>query len=131
MKYLTDTHILLWSFIEPEKLSDNVKRILLDENNDIYYSSVNLWEIAIKFGLKKLTLKGLSPEEFYEELNVSYYKCTTIKNLDLITSYKLPRYHKDPFDRMLIWEAIKNDFILMSVDDTIKQYEKEGLKIVY
>jgi PIN domain nuclease of toxin-antitoxin system len=131
MKYLTDTHILLWSFIEPENLSEKIKRILLDENNDIYYSPINLWEISIKYGLKKLNLNRLSPEEFYEELKTSYYKCTAIKEIDLVTNYKLPRYHKDPFDRMLIWEAIKNDFILMSVDDTIKQYEKEGLKIVY
>ena len=53
MKYLVDTHILLWSFIEPEQLSKNISQILLEENNDIYYSPINLWEISIKYTLKK------------------------------------------------------------------------------
>ena len=48
MKYLVDTHVLLWSFIDTKKLSENVKSILLDESNEIYYSPINLWKIAIK-----------------------------------------------------------------------------------
>ncbi|GHT83004.1 hypothetical protein FACS1894137_03060 [Spirochaetia bacterium] len=73
MKYMLDTHILLWAFFETKRLSENVKNILLDEENEIYYSPINLWEISIKYLLKKLDLKGLSPEEFYEELDNSYY----------------------------------------------------------
>jgi PIN domain nuclease of toxin-antitoxin system len=131
VKYLVDTHVLLWSFIEPKKLSNNIRTLLLDEDNDIYYSPVNLWEISIKYRLKKLKLGGLTPEEFYVELNDSYYLCKEINNEDLITSYKLPMFHKDPFDRFLIWEAIKNDFIFMSVDDNVELYKKDGLKAVY
>jgi PIN domain nuclease of toxin-antitoxin system len=131
MKYLVDTHILLWSFIEPEKLSDNIRKLLLDEDNDIYYSPINLWEISIKYGLKKLKLNGLTPEEFYNELEDSYYLCKEVNNKDLITNYKLPMYHKDPFDRFLIWEAMKNDFIFMSIDDKMELYKKDGLKVIY
>jgi PIN domain nuclease of toxin-antitoxin system len=130
MKYLLDTHILLWSFFEPEKLSENTRSVLLDDNNDIYYSPVNLWEISIKYGLKKLSIEGLTPEEFYSELEKSYYICTKIENITLITNYRLPVYHKDPFDRFLVWEAIRNNFILISVDKTLTQYRKEGLKII-
>ncbi|MDR3238413.1 MAG: type II toxin-antitoxin system VapC family toxin [Spirochaetia bacterium] len=131
MKYLVDTHILLWSFIEPEKLSNNIRKLLLDENNDIYYSPINLWEISIKYGLKKLDLIGLTPEGFYEELKDSYYLSKEVNNEDLITSYKLPMRHKDPFDRFLIWEAIRNNFTLMSVDNNIEMYQKDGLKLTY
>jgi PIN domain nuclease of toxin-antitoxin system len=131
MRYLTDTHILLRAFFCPEKLSNNVKKILLDENNDIYYSPINLWEISIKYGLKKLDLKGITPEELYKEIENSYYLCKEINNDDIIMNYKLPTYHKDPFDRFLIWEAIRNDFVLLSVDDKMKQYEQDGLKIVF
>jgi len=130
MNYLVDTQILLWSFIEPEHLSSTVSKILLDENNSIYYSPVNLWEISIKYGLKKLNLKGITPQDFYNEVKKSFYICKEINNDDLITSYKLPVYHKDPFDRFLIWEAIRNDFILISVDKNIKLYKKEGLKFI-
>jgi PIN domain nuclease of toxin-antitoxin system len=131
MKYLTDTHILLWTFFKPEKLSRNIGKLLLDEDNDIYYSPINLWEISIKYSLKKLELNGLTPEEFYNELENSYYLCKDVNNEDLITSYKLPIYHKDPFDRFLIWEAIRNEFVFMSVDDSMELYKKDGLKVVY
>ena len=130
MTYLTDTHILLWSFLETEKLSEKVKSILLDENNMIYYSQISLWEISIKYGLKKLSLKGGTPVDFFSELANSYYHCKTIDNMDLVTSYRLPSYHKDPFDRFLAWEAMRNDFTLISADENMKTYKKDGLRIV-
>jgi PIN domain nuclease of toxin-antitoxin system len=78
-----------------------------------------------------LDLKGITPEKFFEELDDSYFLCKEIENIDLITNYKLPIYHKDPFDRFLIWEAIQNDFIFISVDKKMELYKKEGLKIEY
>ena len=131
MKYLVDTHILLWAFIDPEQLSKNSIKILLDEDNEIYYSPINLWEISIKYALKKLDLKGITPKDFFDELNESYFLCKKPENTDLVTNYKLPIFHKDPFDRYLIWESIQNDFILISVDRKMELYKKEGLKVVY
>ena len=130
MKYLVDTHILLWSFIETNKLSKEIKSVLLDENNKIFYSPVSLWEISIKYGKKKLFLNGITPDDFFIELINSYYLCKTINPATVITNYKLPIYHKDPFDRFLIWEAIKSDLILISADDKIDSYKKEGLKVI-
>jgi PIN domain nuclease of toxin-antitoxin system len=103
----------------------------LEESNDIYYSPINLWEISIKYSIKKLDLKGITPKDFFEELNVSYFLCNNIANINLATSYELPIYHKDPFDRFLIWEAIQNDFVLISVDKKMELYKKEGLKVIY
>jgi PIN domain nuclease of toxin-antitoxin system len=102
MKYLVDTHVLLWSFIEPEKLSKNIQTILLGEENEINYSPINLWEISIKYALKKLDLRNLTPEEFYEELDNSYYLCKNMDNNEIVSSYRLPLLHKNPFDRFLI-----------------------------
>jgi PIN domain nuclease of toxin-antitoxin system len=101
----------------------------LDEDNEIYYSPINLWEISIKYSLKKLDLKGITPEEFYEELRKSYYVCKETENNYIITNYHLPFLHKDPFDRFLIWEAMKNDFVLITVDELIEEYKSIGLKI--
>jgi PIN domain nuclease of toxin-antitoxin system len=131
MNYLVDTHILLWSFLETHKLSEEIKSILLDDDNDIYYSPINLWEISIKYGLEKLFLNGGTPDDFFDELNDSYYLSKDIDNHDLITNYKLPMYHRDPFDRFLIWEAIRNDFILISADKNMELYKKDGLKVIY
>lgn len=52
-------------------------------------------------------------------------------NIHLATSYELPIHHKDPFDRFLIWEAIQNDFVLISADKKMDLYIKEGLKVIY
>jgi PIN domain nuclease of toxin-antitoxin system len=117
--------------LDTRKLSKEIKSILLNEANDIYYSPINLWEISIKFGLEKLFLNGGTPDNFFEELNNSYYLCKNIDNDDLITNYKLPIRHRDPFDRFLIGEAIRNDFILMSVDKNMELYKEDGLKVVY
>ena len=131
MRYLVDTHILLWSFLEPEKISPLILDILRNENNFIYYSPINLWEISIKYSIKKIDLRGITPEELLREIENSFYIYKKTSNYDLITNYKLPIYHKDPFDRFLIWEAIKNDFILISVDKNMELYKKEGLHVLY
>jgi len=130
MSYLVDTHILMWSFFEPEKLSSDIQDILLDNRNAIYYSPVNLWEIAIKYGLGKLTLNGLTPEAFFDELDSSFFICKDIKTSDVITSYKLPLHHKDPFDRLLIWDTIQSNMTLISADKTLLKYKHDGLNIV-
>ena len=130
MNCLVDTHILLWSFLETSKLSKKIKTVLLNNNNEIYYSPISLWEISIKYGLKKLSLNDGSPEDLFAEINNSFYHCKTIDPVSLVTNYKLPILHKDPFDRFLIWEAIRNDFVLISADKNMELYKKEGLKVI-
>jgi PIN domain nuclease of toxin-antitoxin system len=130
MNYLVDTHILLWSFLEPPKLSKQITSILLDESNEIYYSPISLWEISIKYGLKKLFLNGGTPDDFFDELDKSYYHCKPINPLSLATNYKLPIRHKDPFDRFLVWEAIRSEFTLLSADEDIELYKQDGLRVV-
>jgi PIN domain nuclease of toxin-antitoxin system len=129
MKFLLDTHVLLWSFFDTKKLSEEVKNILLNEDNEIYYSPVNLWEISIKYGLGKLQLNGFTPEELFQEIEKGFFICKKIEPSIMASNYKLPAIHKDPFDRFLIWEAIKNDFVLINSDEKIKKYESFGLKI--
>ena len=130
MKYLLDTHILLWSFTNPDFLSEKVRNIILNEDNVIYYSQISLWEISIKFKLGKLVIKSYTPEQFYSELEESFFDCLLMNNKDLISFYKLPLEHKDPFDRMLIWQCIQNKIILISSDSKLGSYEKYGLKFM-
>ena len=130
MNYIVDTHILIWSFTDPERLSRKVQSTLLDEENTIYYSQYSLWEISLKYSLKKLQLKQKTPEQFYEVLEASFYECKPIDNLELITFYKLPIEHKDPFDRAIIWQSIVNDLILISDDPKLEMYKRYGLKLL-
>ena len=130
MKYLLDTHVLLWSFLDTGKLSAEIKSVLLDEYNDVHYSPISLWEISIKYSLKKLSLSGGTPEDFFGVLEDSFLVCAAINNDDLVSVYRLPAHHKDPFDRLLIWQAIRNNFVLLSADNSMESYKKDGLKVL-
>ena len=130
MKILLDTHYLLWVFIDTSKISQSVYHKLLADENEVFYSQASLWEISIKFNMGKLSLKGMKPEEFYEEVANSFLKCRAFSNDELITFYKLPIEHKDPFDRIMIWQSIKSDYYFLSVDRQITKYERYGLKIL-
>lgn len=130
MKILLDTHYLIWSFTNPEKIRPELSEMLISEENDIFYSPASLWEISIKFNSGKLVLRGMTPEDFFEEVDRSHFECFELKNEDLISFYKLPIEHRDPFDRMMIWQCISNDLSLLSVDGANPNYEKYGLKIV-
>ena len=75
MKILIDTHYLLWLFIDTSKIADKIKEALLSTDNEIYYSQASLWEISIKYSIGKLTLKGIAPEEFFQEVQDSFLIC--------------------------------------------------------
>lgn len=130
MKILLDTHYLLWAFIDTSNISKSVYNKLLADENEVYYSQASLWEISIKYNMGKLSLSGMKPEEFYEEIDNSFLRCRYFENNELINFYKLPIEHKDPFDRIMIWQSIKSDFHFLSVDDQITNYIKYGLKIL-
>ena len=130
MKILLDTHYLLWAFIDTSKISQSVYHKLLADENEVFYSQASLWEISIKFNMGKLSLKGMKPEEFYEEVANSFLKWRAFSNDELITFYKLPIEHKDPFDRIMIWQSIKSDYYFLSVDTQVIKYKKYGLKIL-
>jgi PIN domain nuclease of toxin-antitoxin system len=130
MKILLDTHYLLWAFIDTSKIKKNIYEKLLLEENEVYYSQISLWEISIKYNLGKLLIRGMNPEEFYSEIENSFLKCREMENKELVSFYKLPIEHKDPFDRVLIWQCIQSDYYLLSVDSKMINYEKYGLKLL-
>ena len=130
MKILIDTHYLLWSFIDTSKINKGIYKKLLVDENEVYYSQASLWEISIKYNLGKLVLKGMKPEEFYTEIENSYLQCREFRNDELISFYKLPIEHKDPFDRIMIWQSIKSDYYFLTIDKQMEKYKKYGLKVL-
>ncbi|MDR3052470.1 MAG: type II toxin-antitoxin system VapC family toxin [Coriobacteriales bacterium] len=130
MNYQVDTHILLWSLFDPERLPQGIESILLDEDNSIYYNVVNLWEISIKYGLKKLFLEGLEPSDIFEELLESFYRYEDLEPFVAVGTHQLPLHHKDPFDRLLVYDAIYFDRTLLSVDSRLAAYRADGLKLI-
>ncbi|MDP2790412.1 MAG: type II toxin-antitoxin system VapC family toxin [Rectinemataceae bacterium] len=130
MNILLDTHYLLWSFMDTAKIEKRILDVLMSESNEIFYSQASLWEISIKFALGKLSLEGITPEEFYLEIKKSHLKCRRFMNEELIGFHRLPIEHRDPFDRIMIWQAIKSDFYLLTKDGEAEKYRIHGLKIL-
>ena len=133
MNYLLDTHTFIWTFLEPDKLPDKIEKLITDRNNNIYVSTTSLWEIAIKVQRKKLNV-GLV--NIYHLPNIiEQYDFTIInpEDYDYISYASLPtkENHRDPFDRMLIHTAIRNNLVVLSCDASFKQYEENGLQLLW
>ncbi len=131
MKYLIDTHFIIWALIDTQKLSNKVKSILQDSSNIIYVSAVSLWEICIKYSSGNLVLNNLNPEDAIFYIDKMGFKLIDLGIKEAATFHNLKSiHHKEPFDRMLIWQAIKNDFTFISDDKNVKKYVSEGLKVI-
>ncbi len=132
MNYLVDTHCLIWSLLDPQKIASSHRAVLVDAISPKFVSKISYWEIALKFGLGKLQLKGISPERLLKVATEAGYEIFDITEDDFATSYRLPasKVHKDPFDRLLVWQCIRNDLVFVSDDKRLKEYVKHGLKLV-
>ncbi len=130
MTYLLDTHYMLWAIADTKKISKKVKNIITDPINQIIVSTISFWEVSLKSSLGKLELSGFSPEELPEICLQIGFDIKTLSPEDSSTYHKLrATYHKDPFDRMLIWQAIQNVYTFISEDEQVKKYKSEGLKV--
>lgn len=129
MNYLLDTHTLIWSLFDPERLSPSVRDTIVSQENDIAVSVVSFWEISLKFAMRKLDLYGVMPEELPEYVKQMDIEIIPINSSEAASFYKLPRLeHKDPFDRMIVWQAIQRKIVLISKDHNLNEYQKFGLK---
>jgi PIN domain nuclease of toxin-antitoxin system len=132
MNYILDTHILLWTRLEPGRLS-KPQRSVLESSADLkFVSTVTIWELSLKFSLGKLDLGGHTPEEFMSSADKLGLQIIPPTSDQFASFHRLPKNiaHKDPFDRMLIWQAIQSDMCLLSSDTRLAAYEVHGLTVV-
>jgi PIN domain nuclease of toxin-antitoxin system len=121
VRLLLDTHLLLWAAEEPTRLSDAARKLMNNGGNDLMFSAASFWEIAIKRGLgrndfrmdPRLLRRGLLDND-YTELQVGSDHAIAIESLPLL--------HKDPFDRILIAQAMVEGITLLTADPLIAQY---------
>lgn len=131
MNYLIDTHVLLWARLEPRKLSKSQQSIFESSTDRKFVSTVSVWEISLKFALGKLNLNGHNPEEFMSSAHDLGLQILPPTPNQFASFYRLPASlaHKDPFDRMLIWQAIQSDLCLVSSDTKMAAYGIHGLQV--
>jgi PIN domain nuclease of toxin-antitoxin system len=131
MTYLLDTHYVLWAVADADRISRKIKYILTNPDFRVIVSTVSFWEISLKNALGKLEISGFTPEELPGACTRIGFEIKHLSHQDTSTYHRLKAaYHKDPFDRMLIWQAIRNDYIFITEDKQVKQYVPEGLKLL-
>ena len=122
MRILLDTHTLLWFMASRAKLSHKAKNILADGSNEILLSACTLWEIAIKVGINKLQLT--EPYEAFMDKAIQAYQLTVLPILvpHATAVISLPLCHRDPFDRMLVAQAVVEQVPIISSDAALDAY---------
>lgn len=119
MKYILDTHILLWWLSDSKNLSLKIREKITNSDNIIYVSAVSIWEIEIKKSLRKLQTPEINAKIIancqFQELPVHIKHVLTLK--------ELPNHHNDPFDRLLICQSIVEKATLITEDKLIAKYK--------
>ncbi|MDQ2101021.1 MAG: type II toxin-antitoxin system VapC family toxin [Tychonema bourrellyi B0820] len=122
MKLLLDTHTFIWWDSSPQKLSSKALAFCQNPENTLLLSMASIWEIQIKLQLGKLSLNLPLPELIENQQQTNNIELLPINLTHVLTLDTLPNYHKDPFDRLLICQAIVEDAVLLSGDSTLANY---------
>jgi PIN domain nuclease of toxin-antitoxin system len=133
MIYLLDTHTFIWATLKTNNLSKRSNEIISNRNNEICVSTVSFWEISSKISIKKFSFNNININDFPQYAKDMGFSIIDIQENETITFHELPRKmnHKDPFDRMLIWQAITKNMTMISKDEYFEQYRKDGLKLIW
>ena len=132
MNLLLDSHVLLWAIGKTNALSERVKHEIKDPGNKVLVSAVSLWEISLKHSIGKLAV-DFDIQKIPEYCKKMVFELIPLDPVEALQSLSLPpkTNHKDPFDRMLIYQCIKNGYTLASRDNRIEQYKEDGLKFIW
>ncbi len=127
MKVLIDTHALLWLITDDDRLSKNARQIFLSSESRLFFSAASLWEICIKMSLGKISLKNGWFQTIQKEMEINTIQWLPIEMTHCAEVAEMPFHHRDPFDRMLIAQAIVEDLQLLSRDRRISDYAIERI----
>jgi PIN domain nuclease of toxin-antitoxin system len=122
VKLLADTHVVLWSLLRPDEIDPGAARALRSAANDVAVSAASLWEIAIKAAAGKLRLPGTPAEWMPEALARTGFDVVAVGARHALAAGALPPHHRDPFDRMLVAQALLEGLTLVTRDRRLAAY---------
>jgi PIN domain nuclease of toxin-antitoxin system len=122
VRALLDTHSFLWFIAGDPRLSEHARRIVADQENEVLISTASLWEIAIKVSIGKLGLAHPYEEFIPEQLERQQIAVLGVDLAHLAAVSKLPLYHRDPFDRLIVAQALSESVSVISVDEAFDLY---------
>jgi len=123
MNYLLDTHTLLWITANDSKLSEKAKELYLNDENEILLSMASIWELAIKSSIKKISFETSLEDYIEEHVRNNNIKILGIEISHVIRVEKLAFHHRDPFDRLIIAQAIEEKLPIISNDNIFDKYD--------
>jgi PIN domain nuclease of toxin-antitoxin system len=127
VKLLVDTHVLIWIILNPEKLSERTVNLFLDRRNQIFLSIVSIWEMQIKLQIGKLSFELPLSELIESQQKVNNLQISSITTKHIYSLEGLPNYHRDPFDRLLIAQAIVESMPVLSIDVAFDAYPMQRI----
>ena len=122
MKLLLDTHVFLWYISGDKKLPGEATDVIRDPTNEVYLSVVSLWEAIVKYQIGKLSLPQKPERYLPEQRDRHRISSLSLDEASVKQLAKLPALHRDPFDRMLICQAMEHDMRIVTVDPSIRAY---------
>ncbi|MBA3872058.1 MAG: type II toxin-antitoxin system VapC family toxin [Anaerolineae bacterium] len=122
MRYLLDTHIFKWLDNESSKISSKAHALMADRNNQLVLSLVSVWEIQIKVHLGKMNLRTQLKTVVEDQQRINQIELLPLKIEHILFLDNLAPHHRDPFDRILIAQAISEGLTLITHDSTLSQY---------
>src|SRR5438105_2756848 len=127
MRVLLDTHTLIWAFDEPAKLSPFAQATILNPSNERFVSAATAWELAIKVSLQKLTL-SMPFRAWFDRAMLDIdadFADITLDHVEVVAA--LPYHHKDPFDRLIVAQAMIDSMTIISADPALDSYPVQRL----
>jgi PIN domain nuclease of toxin-antitoxin system len=121
MKLLLDTHLLLWTAGEPDRLSAEARKLIDDSGNELFFSAASLWEVIIKRGLGRDDFK-VDARVLRRGLLDNGYSELPVVSAHVVAIDSLPAIHKDPFDRILVAQATVEGITLITTDSLVGKY---------
>jgi PIN domain nuclease of toxin-antitoxin system len=122
LRLLLDTHVVLWAATDPDQLQAAARAALEDGTHDVLVSVVTAWEIAIKQSLGKLDLPKAAEKWLPEVLRRTGFEVAELGLSSALRVRGLPWLHRDPFDRLLVAQALEESYTLVTRDDAFKSY---------
>lgn len=123
MRLLLDTHVLLWVLLAPKQLAKEARRAIEDPDNEVMFSAASIWEIAIKSTLRRSDFT-LTPGEIVTAAVETGLHELPVRSSAAVHVATLPAHHRDPFDRLLIAQAVTEPAILYTADPQLEIYSQ-------
>ncbi len=128
MRLLLDTHVLLWALVEDERLSKTARELIVDPDNSIHVSAACFWEIAIKHALGRGNMP-IGPAPALAWCREAGYRTLSVSAAHAIAVHDLPALHADPFDRVLVAQALREPMRLITHDALVASYDPSIIRI--